>query len=85
LRHRFVQRRRPIENDQEAAVGAEPAALQVGEAALTHRRILRRAIPQAERLFAARVINAEGDHDTVLANLDAIDQERHEVERIERG
>jgi hypothetical protein len=32
-----------------------PRALQVAEEALTHRRILRRAIPEAERVFAVGV------------------------------
>jgi hypothetical protein len=40
LCHRFMQRLRAIEDDQQAAVGAQPAALQVGEEALTHRTIL---------------------------------------------
>jgi len=52
LRHRLVQRLRAIEGDQVAAVGAESAAPQVGKEALTHRRVLRRTVPEAERLFA---------------------------------
>jgi hypothetical protein len=54
LRHRFVQCLRAIEDDQQAAVRAEPAALEIGQQALTDGRILRRAIPEAERVFAAR-------------------------------
>jgi hypothetical protein len=52
LRHRLVQRLRAIESYQVAAVGAESAAPQVGKEALTHRRILRRAVQDAERLSA---------------------------------
>jgi hypothetical protein len=84
LRHRFVQRLRAVEDDQEAAVGTRPTALQIGEEALTHRRILRRAVPEAQRVVAAGVVNAERDHDTAVADVDAIDQQRHELHRIER-
>ena len=82
LRHGFVQRLRAIEDDQEAAVGAQAAALQIGEEALTHRRILRRAVPEAERVFAPVVVDAERDDDAVLADVDAVDQQRHQVERV---
>jgi len=45
------------------------AALQVGEGALTHCRILRRAIPEAERVFAPGGVDAERHDDAVLADV----------------
>ena len=80
-----MQRLRAIENDQQAAVGAQAAALQIGEQALTHRRVLRRAFPEAERVFPPGGVDAERDDDAVLADVDAVDQERHEIEAVERG
>ena len=80
-----MQRLRAIEDDQEAAVGPQATALQIGEEALTDGRILRRAIPEAECVFAARGIDAERHDDAVLANVDTVDQQGHEIDAIERG
>ena len=41
LRHRSVERLRSIEDDEQTAVGPQPAALQIGQQALTHGRVLR--------------------------------------------
>ena len=49
----FVQGLRAVENDQEAAVRAQPATLEIREQALTHGGVLGRAFPQPERVFLA--------------------------------
>jgi len=85
LCHRFVQCLRAIEDHEETAVGAQPAALEIRQEALAHRGILGRPIPETQRVFAARVVDAERDHDAVLRDVDAVDQQRGEVEDIERG
>ena len=36
-------------------------------------------------MFLARVVNAEGDDDAVLADVQAVDQQRQQVEPVERG
>jgi len=36
-------------------------------------------------VFAARVVDAERHHNAVLTNVDAVDQQAHEIERVERG
>ena len=74
LRHRFVQRLRAVENHQQAAIGTQAAALKIREEALADRRILRRPIPEAERVFGARGVDAQCDHDAVLADVEAVDQ-----------
>ncbi len=76
LRHRFVKRLRAIEDDQEAAVGAQAAALQIGQEALTDGRILRRSLPEPEGVLAAGVIDAERHHNAVLADMDAANEQR---------
>jgi hypothetical protein len=47
---------------------------QIGQEALTDGRIFRGAVPEAERVFDAGVINAEGDDDAMLADMDAVDE-----------
>ena len=80
-----MQRFRAIEDDQEAAVSPQATALQIGEEALTDGRILRRAVPEAECVFATRVIDAECHDDAVVADVDAVDQQADEIDAIERG
>ena len=58
LGHGRVQGLRPIDDHQEAPVGAEPATREIRQKSLTDRRILRGPFPEAERVFGAGVINA---------------------------
>ena len=74
LGHGRVERLRPIEDHEQAAIGAESAAVEVGQQALTDRRVLGGAFPQAQRVFAACLIDAQGDDDAVPADLDPVDQ-----------
>ena len=74
---------RAVEDHHQAPIGAQAAALKTRQEALTDSRIFRRPVPHAERVFPARVIDAEGGNDTVLADVDAIDQQRDEIERVE--
>jgi hypothetical protein len=59
--------------------------LEIGQETLTDRRILCAVVPEAERVFAARVIDAERHHDAVLTDVDAVDEQSHEIERVARG
>ena len=77
LGHRLVERLRAIEDDQQAPIGPQAAALQIRQKALTHGRILRRPVPEAERVFSSGVIDAEGHDDAVLTDVDPVDQQRH--------
>src|SRR5438045_2214726 len=76
LRHRFVQRLRAVEDDQETAIGAEATTLEIGQQTLTDGSILGGAVPEAERMFGAGGVDAERDHDAVVADVDAVDQQR---------
>jgi hypothetical protein len=83
--HRFPQGLRAVEDDQQATVGAQAAALQIREQVLTHARVLRRSIPQAERVFLAIRRDPEGHDQTVLADVHAVNEQADQVERLERG
>ena len=84
LGDRGMQRLPAVEDDQQTAFGAEPAALQVGQQALTHGRVFGRALPEAQGVFCPRGIDAKGDDDTVPADVHAVDQQRGEVEVLQR-
>jgi hypothetical protein len=81
----FVQRLGAVENDQQAAIGAQPTALKIGQETLANGGILSRSVPEAERVFGTRVIDAEGHHEAVFADVDAIDEQRHEIDPVKRG
>ena len=71
-------------NHQEAAVGAQPAALEIREQALTHRRVLGRPFPQPERVFLAIRGDPERHHEAVLANVHPVEDQRNEFKAVER-
>jgi len=53
-------------------VRTRAAALQVREEALTHGGILRRAIPEPERVFGPGGVDTERHDDAVLADVNAV-------------
>src|SRR4029450_11562407 len=83
--HGFAQRLRAVEDDQQTAVGAQAAALQIGEEVLTHPRVLRRPLQQAERVFLAIRRDPERHDQTMLTDMDAVDQKPDQVEPLARG
>ena len=80
----LVQRQRAIEDHEQTAVGAQPAALEIRQQALTDRRVLGGAFPQAERVFLAIRRDPERHHEAVLADVHAVEDQRDEVEAVER-
>ena len=80
-----MQRLCAIEDDQEAAIGAQSSALQIGQEALTQRGILRGAVPEPECVFRASGVDAQRHDDAMLADVEAVDQQRDEIDRVERG
>jgi hypothetical protein len=74
-----------VEDHQHTPVGAEPTALEVGQQVLTHPRVLGRAVPHAERVFLAVSRDAERHDQAGLADMDSVDQQPHQVHRVERG
>ncbi|HKS94601.1 MAG TPA: hypothetical protein VJV74_00550 [Terriglobia bacterium] len=81
---RFPQRFRAVEDHQQAAVGAQTAALEIREQVLTDAGVFRRAIPQAERVFLAIGSDPECHDHAVLADVHAVDDQADQVERLER-
>ena len=93
LGHRRLERLRPIDDHQEAPVGAEPVTREIGQQALADRRVLRGSFPEAERVFgpcfvdAQRhydpcFVDAQRHYDTVPADLDPIDLSMHYTDRL---
>ena len=80
----FVQGLRAIEDHEQAPVGAQAPALQIRQQALTHRGVFGGALPQAERVFLAIRGDPEGHHEAVLPDMHAIEEQRHEVEAVQR-
>ena len=60
LGHGRVEGLRAIDDHQQAPVGAQPAAGEIGQEPLTDRRVLRGPFPQAERVFRAHFIEYLG-------------------------
>ena len=83
--HGLPQGLRAVEDDQQTPVRAQTAALQISQQVLTHARVLRRAVPQAERLFLAIRRDPERHDEAMLANVHAVDQQADQVEALERG
>ena len=50
-----------------------------------HRRVLGRALDEPERVLGAVDVDAEGDDTAVLAEVDAVDHERDEIEAGQVG
>src|SRR5439155_18589267 len=70
--HRLAQGLRAIEDHEQAAIGAQAATLEIGEQTLAHGRVLRRAVPQAERVFLAVRRDSERDDEAVIADVDPV-------------
>ena len=80
---RRPQRLRPIEHGQHASIGAQAAALQVGEQTLTDGCVLRRTFPEPERVFRAVSADAQRNDQTVFADVDAVEQKADKIQVVE--
>ena len=56
--------------------------MKIRQQTLTHRGVFRRPLPEAQHVFLARRVDAERDHQAMLADVHAIDDQGDEVERI---
>ena len=74
---------RPIEHHQDAPIGAQAAALEVGQQALTDGRVLRRAFPETEGVLRAVGPDTQRDDQTVLADVDAVEHEADQIQVVE--
>jgi hypothetical protein len=82
--HRFAQRFGAIQDDEQTAVGSQPAALEIGQEVLTHTGVLGRAIPQAQRVFLAVGGDPERHDEAMLADVHAVDHQSHQLEGLQR-
>ncbi len=76
---------RAVEDDQQTLVRTEAAALQIRQEILADSRVLRRAVPQAERVLLAVGGDAERHNEAVVADGHAVHEQADQVERLERG
>ena len=82
--HRFPQCLRAVEDDEQTPVRAEATALQIREEILTDPRVLRRAVPHAERMFVAIRRDPKRHDQAMLTDVHAVDNQADQVERLER-
>jgi hypothetical protein len=57
---------------------------EIGQEVLAHAGVLRRAIPEAECVFLAIGGDPEGHDQAVFANVDAVEDQAHQVQAVER-
>src|SRR5262249_8086446 len=77
----FAQSFGPIDDDQQFALGAEPARDQIFEQSADHGRIFRRSMPQAQQMLFALFIKANGRDDAMASEEFAVDQQGDRVRR----
>src|SRR6185369_3520637 len=75
LAHRLLEGLRTIENEEQLLLRVHSAANQVIEESAADLRVLRRSVPEAENLLLALPIDPLGDHQELLVELDAVDQD----------
>ena len=68
-----------IEHEQPRLLNVQPSLDQVAEQHVADRLVLRGAFPQAKGMLAAIRIDAQGNDNTVLGDLDAIHEDSHQV------
>ena len=81
--HRRPQCLRPIKHHQHTPIGAPATALEVGQQALTDGRVLRRAFPEPEGVLRAVGADPQGDDQTVLADVDTVEDEADQIQVLE--
>src|SRR5713101_2595631 len=70
--HRLAQGFRAIEDDEQTAIGAQAATLEIRQQPLAYRRVLGRAVPESQRMFLAVRGNPQRDDEAVIPKVDAV-------------
>ena len=70
----------PVDHNQDGTSHLQAALTQPGQQVGDHAGVLAGALGQAEGDFGAVHGDAERDHAAVLGDLDAVDQQRHQVQ-----
>ena len=81
--HGFPQRLGAIQQHQQTPVRAQATALQIREEALTQRRVLGGALPEAQGVFLTVGGDPQCDDEAVLPDVHAVEQEPDQVECLE--
>jgi hypothetical protein len=77
---RRVERLAAVDHEEYRALGTQVAPFEIGEQALTRRRVLRRALVKAEHVLVARAVNAERDENHMLADVQTVDHHGDQVD-----
>jgi len=72
-----------VDHEQPGLLGVQAPVDEVGKQRVAHGLILGAALPQTQRLFAALGVHAQSNHDTVVGNQDAVDEDGQQVELAE--
>ena len=80
----FMEGLGAVEDHQQAAVGSQPAALEIRQQAPTHGRVLGRALPQPKRVSLAIRRDPERHHEAVLPDVHAVEEQGDQIEPVER-
>jgi len=72
-----------VDHEQTRLLNVQPSLDQVAEQRVADRLVLRGAFPEAKGMLATIRIDAQANDDTVLGDLDAIDEHSHQVQLAE--
>jgi len=85
LHHRAPQRLRAVDDHEDRPVGPQAATLQIAQHPLANRRIFGRSVPEPEWVFLTGRVDPERHDQTALREHDAVDEEGHQIQVVERG
>ncbi len=85
VQHRAAQRLGAVDDHQDRPGGVQATLAQPSEQLAGQGGVLGGALHQRQRMLGAVQVDAEGDHAGVLAEVDPVDQQRHQVQVAEVG
>src|SRR5262245_35518356 len=80
---RCADRLAAINHEQPRLLDVQPALDQMAEQRGADCFVLGGPLPQTEGMFATISIDAQGDHDAMLSDLDAVNEHGHQIELAE--
>jgi len=72
-----------IDHEQPRLLNVQPALDQVAKQRVADRLVLSGALPKAKGMLATISVDAQGDHDAVLGDLDPVDEHGHQIQLAE--
>ena len=72
-----------VDDEQPRLLGVQAPLDQIAEQGVTHGLVLGAALPQTQWVLAPLGVDAQSDHDAVLGDQDAVDEDGQQVELTE--